>query len=216
MPDAAERLRGLDTCAVSDALDKLGLRGAVSGLRRFATSQRIAGRVRTVRLGAATGAASNVHLAVPAIERAEAGDVIAIEQRTGIDAACWGGILSVAAKLRGIVGVIAEGPVRDIDEASACEFPVFARSVTPRTARGRIAEVASGGAVAVGDLTVEEGDYAIADGSGVVFIAAGQVDAVLAAAEEIAARERASVDALRGGAAVSRALNASYERMLDA
>ena len=41
-----QRLRKLDACAVSDALDKLQLHGAVSGLTQLSATRRIAGRDR--------------------------------------------------------------------------------------------------------------------------------------------------------------------------
>jgi regulator of RNase E activity RraA len=44
------RLVRLDSCALSDALDKLGLKGCVTGLSPLASMQKIAGRVHTVRL----------------------------------------------------------------------------------------------------------------------------------------------------------------------
>jgi regulator of RNase E activity RraA len=40
----------LDCCALSDALDKLGLHGCVTGLPALGTRRKIAGRVHTVRL----------------------------------------------------------------------------------------------------------------------------------------------------------------------
>jgi regulator of RNase E activity RraA len=46
--DIVERLKQLDTPAVSDALDRLELPGRVTHLRRLTTEQRIAGRVLTV------------------------------------------------------------------------------------------------------------------------------------------------------------------------
>src|SRR5512147_756357 len=111
----AQRLAQLDTCAVSDALDKLGLKGCVTGLAALSVAQRIAGRVRTVKLVAkgAGGVASGPprHLGTSAIEAAGAGEIIVIEQRSGVDAGSWGGILSLGAKLRGVAGVIADGPV---------------------------------------------------------------------------------------------------------
>jgi len=44
------RLGRLDSCALSDALDKLGLTGAVTGIHRVSTERQISGRVVTVRL----------------------------------------------------------------------------------------------------------------------------------------------------------------------
>ena len=49
------RLRRIDACAVSDALDQLGLTGVVTGLVQHAGDRLIAGRAITVKLG--TGAA---------------------------------------------------------------------------------------------------------------------------------------------------------------
>jgi regulator of RNase E activity RraA len=140
--------------------------------------------------------------------------VIAIEQRTGIDAASWGGILSQGAKIKGIAGVVADGPVRDVDEARALDFPVFARFATARTARGRIVEAATDGPITVGDVTVNPGDYVLADGSGVVFLAAAAAARVIAAAEDIAAREVAMGRALKEGRRITEVMGADYEHML--
>jgi regulator of RNase E activity RraA len=213
--DALARLSQLDACAVSDALDRLGLPGAVSGIGRLTTTRRISGRVITVKMGRDEGQPPAAkHLGTTAIESAEPGNVIVLEQRTGIDAACWGGNLSLGAKLRQVAGVIVDGPARDIDEAREHDFPVFARSATSRTARGRIVEMATNVTITVGDVTVTAGDFVVADASGVVFVAAGDVARVLDAADRVAARERAMVAALREGKPISEVMGISYETML--
>ena len=217
MNDFVARLGRIDSCAVSDALDKLGLKGAVTGLHRLSTERQIAGRVVTVKLdaGAASGApAASRHLGTAAVEAARQGDVIVVEQRTGIDAAGWGGNLSLGAKLRGVAGVIVEGPTRDVDQGRIFDFPVFARDHTSRTARGRIVEVGTNVPVSVGDVLVFPGDYVIADGSAVVFVTQGDIERVLEAAEAIAKRERAMVDSLLEGTPISQVMGASYETML--
>ena len=213
--ELVSRLSRLDSCAVSDALDKLGLPGAVTGIARFSTDRRIAGRVLTVKLDRPEGRpASTRHLCTAAIEAAEPGDVIVIEQRTGIDAASWGGNLSIGAKQRCVAGVVIDGPARDIDESRQLEFPVFARSITARTARGRIVEVSTNEPISVGDVTVTPGDYVIADGSAVVFTAAAHIDQVLEIAESIVAREKAMAEALLAGQPISQVMGATYEHML--
>jgi 4-hydroxy-4-methyl-2-oxoglutarate aldolase len=204
----------LDSCAVSDALDKLGLKGAVTGLHRFSTLRRIAGRVLTVKLDRAEGRSNTRHLCTTAIEAAAPGDIIVVEQRTGIDAASWGGNLAIGAIMRSVAGVIVEGPARDIDDCIKLDFPVFAREHTSRTARGRIVEVATNEPITVGDVVVAPGDYAIADGSGVVFIAQSDVARVLETAEAIMAREDAMAQALRAGTPISQVMGANYETML--
>lgn len=209
------RLSKLDCCSVSDALDKLHWKGAVTGLGQLATSRRIAGRVLTVRLGVGDPPAGKPrHVSTTAIEAAEPGDIIVVEQHSGVNAASWGGILSLGAKLRGVAGVIADGPVRDIDDARQHDFPVYASSLTTFTARGRIVELETGGPITVGGVKLNAGDYAIADGSGVVFIAAENIERVLLAAEEIFAREAAMAQALREGKRITEVMGASYENML--
>lgn len=215
-PTPVERLSRLDCCAVSDAMDRLGLAGVVTGLHPLSSSRRIAGRVVTVKLGTgpATGAGPTRHLGTTAIEAARPGDVIVVEQRSGVDAGSWGGILSLGAKLRGVAGVIADGPVRDIDEAKAHDFPVFARGCTARTARGRIVELATNEPVTIGEITVAPGDCVIADGSAVVFVRSGDIERVLEAAERIAGREALMAKALLAGTPVTEVMGADYEHML--
>lgn len=211
-----ERLRRLDACAVSDALDKLGLAGCVTGLRSASPGRRIAGRVHTVRLKAGTTPPGRppVHLGAAAIDASGSDDVIVVEQLTGIDAGCWGGILSRGAQHKGVVGVICEGLARDVDEAREIGFPVFCRGYTARTARNRVHEDATDVPVQVGGFTVEPGFYAVCDSSAAVFIAPGDVEAVLAAAEDIAAREAEMTRRLASGEAASAVLGANYEYML--
>jgi 4-hydroxy-4-methyl-2-oxoglutarate aldolase len=208
------RLRNLDSCAVSDALDKLGLKGSVTGIHRYTTDTRIAGRVLTAKLDRAEGRSSTRHLCTAAIEAAAPGDIIVVEQSTGLDAASWGGNLALGAKMRGVAGVIVEGPARDIDDCRKLDFPVFARSHTARTARGRVVETATGEPITVGDVTVSPGDYVVADGSAVVFIAQSEIVPVLDAAEAIAMREEAMAQALREGNPISKVMGANYETML--
>jgi 4-hydroxy-4-methyl-2-oxoglutarate aldolase len=214
MDDFLSRLRNLDSCAISDALDKLGLRGSVTGIHRYTTEARISGRVLTVKLDRAEGRTSTRHLCTTAIEAAHPGDIIVVEQSTGLDAASWGGNLALGAKMQGVAGVIVEGPARDIDDCRKLDFPVFARSHTARTARGRIVETATGEPITVGDVTVTPGDYVVADGSAVVFIAQSEIARVLDTAEAIATREEAMAQSLRDGTPISKVMGANYETML--
>jgi 4-hydroxy-4-methyl-2-oxoglutarate aldolase len=213
--DFVERLKRVDCCAVSDALDKLQLKGVVTGLSQLSGSRRIAGRVLTVKLGVGEPPPGKPrHVSTTAIVSAQPGDIIVVEQHSGVNAASWGGILTLGAKLRGVAGVIADGPVRDIDEARQHDFPVFGSSVTTFTARGRIVELATGEPINVGDIGVKPGDYAIADGSGVVFVSAENIERVVTVAESIVAREAAMATALREGKPITEVMGANYEDML--
>lgn len=215
--DLPARLGAFDCCALSDALDSLGLSGCVTGLQATLPGRRVYGRCRTVKLaaGAPPAGAPVRHLGAAAIDAAASGEVIVVEQSTGRDAGCWGGILSRGAQIKGVAGVIAEGPVRDVDEAREIGFPIFCRGFTAFTARARVHEVAVDAPIGVGDVSVHPGMIVVADSSAVIFIAAQDAGRVLAAVTRIAAREAEMIRRLEAGESASSVLSASYEHMLQ-
>ncbi len=212
-----ERLLRLDACAISDALDQLGLAASVTGLRPLAAPVRISGRVVTVRLAAGKPSEAGPvrHLCAAAIDQADAGDVIVVEHTSGVECAGWGGILSNAARIKRLSGVIVDGFARDVDEARDAGFAVYARGTTARTARGRVYEVATAAPVEIGGVSVCSGDYVVADGSGAAFIPAAKIGDVLESAEAIAAKEAAMTKAVLNGGRVSEIMGGDYEHMLE-
>lgn len=198
----ADRLARLDTCACSDALDRLGLAGAVLGIAPLGAPGRLAGRVVTVQVGPRRDDAPGPHLGARAISGAAPGEVIVVAHRGRLDVSAWGGILSTAALERGVAGVIVDGACRDLDDARALGFPVFARAGVPVSARGRIVEESWNEPVTIGSLPVAPGDYVVADASGVVFVSKAHAEEVVDLATAIADREAAMAEAVRNGASV--------------
>jgi 4-hydroxy-4-methyl-2-oxoglutarate aldolase len=208
------RLRKLDCCAVSDAIDRLGLdSGVVTGLlQQGSGASRIAGRAITLKLGVGTPKAGPPkRLGATAVEIGGPDDVIVIEQRSGVEAGSWGGLLSMGAKVKGIAGVLSHGPVRDIDQAIEMGFPIFASAYT---ARGRIVEIGTNVPVKIGDVAVAPGDYVVADRSAVIFVAAVNIERVLVASERILAKEEAMAKDILAGTPIGTVMGASYEHML--
>ena len=210
------RLQRLDACAVSDAMDRLGLTGVATGLPQQAGSQRICGRAITVKIGVGTPPPGPArHLGTTAVELAGPDNVIVVEQRSGVAAGCWGGLLTLGAKLRGVAGVIADGPVRDIDEARAHDFPIFTHTLTALTARGRVVELGTNVGINVCGVSVSPGDYVIANRS-----------AAVSSLLRISAASRRCRDDLRSrggdgqgpvaGKPISSVMGGDYEHMLQA
>jgi 4-hydroxy-4-methyl-2-oxoglutarate aldolase len=215
--DILTRLARLDACAISDALDQHRLPPSIIGLLPRAAPRRVFGQVITVKLaaGPAPAGAPLAHLCTSAIESSGPSNVIVVEQLTGIECACWGGILSNAARVRGVAGVILEGLARDVDEALQIDFPIYARGCTARTARGRVHELSTGTPVQVGGVEVRTGDYVVADGSGVAFIPGGEISAVLETAEQISRKEAGMTKAVMSGHPAAKVMGADYELLLD-
>lgn len=216
-PDLINRLGRLDTCVVSDALDALNKRGAVIGLRPMWEGAKVAGRAMTVGLAPyppRSEADKKVHLGVEAIEAAEPGSVIVVDNAGRTEMGCWGGLLSLAAQCNGVAGVVLDGACRDVDEARQLGFPAFARAPIQRTARARVYQETFGQPIRVAGIPVETGDFVLADGSGVVVLSADDAEEVIVKAEELAEREARMQEGLRAGRRPSEVLGANYQGML--
>ncbi|MEW9267494.1 hypothetical protein AB1207_22355 [Kineococcus endophyticus] len=201
------QLAWLDSTVLSDALDFLGLPPGIAHLTSRWGSPRMVGVVRTVELEADTGGAPGPHIATRAIATAGAGDVLVVANGGREDVSCWGGLLSLGSIARGVVGVVADGACRDVAEAEALGFPVYARAVTPRTARGRLRERACGERVQIAGVAVDDGDLVLADDSGVVFVPRAYAAEVIARAQAIVGREAAIAADVRRGAEMAQAMH---------
>jgi regulator of RNase E activity RraA len=212
---AIARLGKLDTCAVSDALDRLGLKGAVVGIRPLWPCPRIVGRSVTVKIKPAGLEKPKQHLCTPAIAAATATDVIIVDHGGRVDVAAWGGLLSLAAKTKKVRGVIVDGAARDVDESRELEFPVYGRAAVQVTARGRVMQDSYNEEIEFAGVQVHPGDLVIADGSGVVFIPRTKEEEVLTQAEALAERETKMAEAIRSGRSVVEVMESlGYESML--
>ena len=111
----------------------------------------------------------------------------------------WGEVLTTAAEVRGIRGLVIDGGVRDVAALEAHRFPVFSALIAlPGAAKARGGEI--GGAVRVGDADVHTGDWVVGDRDGVVVIARDELSDTLERARGRAAKETAMFAKLREGA----------------
>jgi regulator of RNase E activity RraA len=210
-----ERLAKLDTCAVSDALDSLALKGATWGVTPQWQCPRIVGRAITMKIKPAGLEQPTQHLGTAAIEAAKTGDIIVIDNGGKREFSCWGGLLALSAKLKGVSGVVIDGACRDIDEARELEFPVYARGVVPMTARGRVMQESYNREVQFAGVQCHPGDLVIADGSGVVIIPKEREEQVVAAAEVIYRKEQDMADGIRrGGSGLEVLEKLGFEQLL--
>jgi 4-hydroxy-4-methyl-2-oxoglutarate aldolase len=117
------------------------------------------------------------------------GDFLVIERCGDLRHACWGGVVTNAAKQAGLVGGVIDGLATDFSEVRRCQMPLWCRGPSPITTK----LLALGGAfnvpVTVGGQVVSPGDAVLADESGVVVLAPDQVEAVARRALDMQARE---------------------------
>lgn len=211
------RLAVLDSCIVADALDSIGRAGVLGGIVPMWEGAKVAGRVTTIQLvpGGSAPGDEPVHLGARAIDTSERGSVMVVANDGRLEMGGWGGLLSLAATVRGLAGAIVDGACRDIDEGRGLGFPLFARAPVARTARGRVHEQSTGEPVHIAGITVRTGDLVVGDGSGVVVVSAAQELEVIERAEALLRRESLMAEQLRSGRSARSVLGRSYEKLLD-
>jgi 4-hydroxy-4-methyl-2-oxoglutarate aldolase len=175
--------------------EAMGRRGALdSDFRPLFPGARLLGRALTVR--GRPGDNLMLHLAISV---ARPGDVIVATLDRHTEAGAWGEITTLAARMRGVAGLLTDGAVRDSEPIARAGFPVFSRGVcikgTTKRLRGEINQP-----VVIGGILVNPGDFVVGDADGVVIVPAAEAEAVDAKARQIRAREAEIMRQLEAGA----------------
>jgi regulator of RNase E activity RraA len=211
--DIMAKFAQLATPTIANALDDIAFEGVLSGLAQMVPGTRCIGRAVTVReiTGRRGDFRSEDFKVGQVIDAAQPGDVLVIDNG-GHRVSTFGGLATLAAKLRGVAGLVADGGVRDLEEMIEHEFPVFARHMTPLTGRSRLAVTSINEPVSCGGVRVRPGDVIVGDGSGVVCIPAEHAAAVAELAQGYARDDEAAAAELRKGLTFSAAM-AKFRRI---
>jgi len=198
------------TGLVSDAMDELGIVGAVPAALLIPRdpSARLVGRVLTVRnISAAAAVPQAVKAGVSGLGEIEAhnlaepGDVLVVQ---GVDQVSnLGGVSATIGRRQGEIGAIVEGGVRDVDHSRGIGYPIWSRSVSPLTGKWRVKTVAINKPVIICGVAVNPGDVVLADETGVCFVPRGRAVEVLQRAERNAAAEKKREAKIASGAPVA-------------
>jgi regulator of RNase E activity RraA len=202
------RAARLATSTLANALDDAGFHDKVlNSLKAVSPNMKFAGCAMTVQeITSAYGTFTSADFRVGAIiDAAQAGDVVVIDMG-GAKCSTWGGMASLAAKHKGVEGLIVDGGVRDLEEMIEFDFPVFARHLLPTTGRTRLKVETMNQPVCVDEVIVEAGDLIVADGSGVVCLPKTNAAELVARAEEMQADDEAAVAEIRSGLSFSDAM----------
>jgi regulator of RNase E activity RraA len=192
----AFRELGQCTCAVSDALDELGIPGAIPGslLRCIIPESHLVGIALTLRNVERSGdlheivrSKNNLMAEAECHNLAQANDVLVIQ---GVQTASnMGGVGGRMGKRQGELGAIVDGVVRDVADFKETQYPIWSKGVTPITGKWRVQSEEINGTVTICGVVVHPGDLVVADESGVCFVPRHAVDAVLLLAQKKALLE---------------------------
>lgn len=173
---------------ISDALDEIGLKGAIRGIQPLFPGAKIVGPVVTVEKTLKEKAISKYKRS-SYIDIADSGDVLFIDTGGCTDFSTWGFLASKCAMLRGIKGVVINGACRDVEEVRKLKFPVFSRSVVPVSGRGRLSVVSVNAPIKCMQVDIRPADLVVADDSGVLIVKREKIEEVLRIAKRISHEE---------------------------
>lgn len=202
MDQNVQRASKLDTTALSDALDRLGIPGQCLGIKPLDHRFRFAGRAYTLLYGPAGVPPGTVG---DFIDEVPEGSVIVIDNGGRENATVWGDILTMVAHHRKIAATVIDGACRDTHLAREIGYALFSRSYSMRTGKDRVQLESVNGPVNIGDSRVDAGDILRGDADGVIAIPKAHENDVLTVAEEIDATEEKIRRAVQSGMTLTEA-----------
>ena len=183
--------RHVEVASVSDAIEKLsGARMYMSHRMRPIFTSKFAGVALTVQLKKEENhdpAALQGMLA--AIDQGGPNSVYVMAVEDGVDIAGMGGLMGTAMAARNFSGAVIDGGVRDVAYLQKIGFPVFALGIVPSTSINHYRFAGANVPVTCDGVTVNAGDFIVADSDGVVVVPRARAAEVLAIAQEMDFKE---------------------------
>ncbi len=190
-PDVLEGFRQLlriysPSCVVADAQERAGVMH--SYIKPLTTDTRFVGPALTVRLEP-----GNQVDCLPALSVAQAGDVIVVDAAGETETSVWGGLMSRLCKMKGVVGAVIDGAMRDTDETRDLGFGIFAKAIVPRSTHtpysGRMEPIEVNVPIQCAGVVVNPGDIVLGDEIGVTVVPFEHAAEVLDKARRLADQE---------------------------
>jgi len=189
-----EIVDGFKEVSSASVYEVLGKRGAmISCIKPLASSMRVCGSAVTVL--SEPGDNIMVHKAV-AITKP--GDILVVSMGGYKEAGFWGEILTVAAQVRKIGGLVTDGSVRDISAIKKRNFPVFCQGVSIKGTKKQSLGLINY-PILCGGVLVNPGDIILGDEGGVVVIPKEEAYETLKKCVQREKKEAALIKELKAG-----------------
>lgn len=191
------------SCVVADSQQRAGvMHSYITPLRR---EDRYVGTALTVRL-----MPGDLVDALDALSVAKEGDVIVVDAAGETETSIWGGLMAGLCQMKGVVGAIVDGAIRDTDEIRDLGFAIHSKAVVPRSTHtpfsNRMAPIEVNVPIQCAGVLVRPGNIIVADEVGVTVVPLDEADDVLERAREQAAKEEDTRARIREGKSVEELL----------
>jgi 3-hexulose-6-phosphate synthase/6-phospho-3-hexuloisomerase len=197
------------SCVVADSQERAGVMR--SYMKPISKETRFVGPALTVRLEP-----GNQVDCLDALSVAQDGDVIVVDAAGETESSIWGGLMAGLCKMKGVVGAVVDGAIRDIDETRDLGFFIFSKAIVPRSTHspfsGRMDPIEINVPIQCAGVLVNPGDLVLGDEIGVVVIPLDKAAEILEKARAQAESEEKTRVRIREGKTVEQIL-AEFGRM---
>ena len=191
------------SCVVADVQERANVMR--SYMTAIDNSMRFAGAALTVRLEP-----GNEVDCLDALAVAQEGDVIVVDAAGETETSMWGGLMAGLCQMKGVVGAVVDGGIRDTDEIRDLGFPIIAKAIVPRGTHtitsGRMEPIEINVPIQCAGVIVNPGDIIVGDEVGVSVVPLEVAEEILEKAQKQAAQEEATREAIRAGKTVDELL----------
>lgn len=194
--ELVKKFKALDTTSISDALDRLGIKGGCLGILPQVSGTKAVGRAFTVRYrpcGVEKGTVGDF------LDDVEPGQVVVLDNGGRTYGTVWGDIMTVYAQKRKIAGTVIDGVCRDLPRIIESKYPIFTRGRLMVTGKDRVEVDGINVPVSVSDVLIKPGDIVACDDTGVVVVPFDKAEEVLKIALEIDEVEQKILEMLDKG-----------------
>ena len=207
---AKARLRAVSTATLTSQLLKRGFRNTfIRGLIPAQPALRMVGYAFTLRyvptredIGFEVDYDNTRNVQRLAVEAIQPEDVLVIDARGEVSAASLGHILATRIKVRGGVGIVTDGALRDSPSFAGLDLPVYYRAAHATTSSVLHHPVDMNVPIGCGGVLVMPGDVLVGDAEGVVVIPAHLAEEVARDAYEQDIKEEFILEQVQKGASI--------------
>lgn len=191
------------SCVVADAQERAGVMR--SYIKPIDKKTRFAGPALTVRMEP-----GNQVDCLDALSVAQSGDVIVVDAAGETETSIWGGLMAGLCQIKGVVGAVVDGAIRDTDETRDLGFFIFSKAIVPRSTHtpvsGRMEPIEVNVPIQCAGVIVNPGDIVIGDEVGVTVVPLEYAAEILEKAKTQAELEEKTRERIKEGKTVEELL----------